>query len=179
MTDPESTRVCPLCAETIRAAAKVCPHCRNWQRKWSLQNPQVGGAIMMLAGLAMLISVLVFIEDHFTSGRSYAEYQDQISIRESHVSHRMGSSNLLVTVVGIVTNRSEFGWKELTFEVQMFDELGTLIDVITHPSGYSGVTIAPYGNAGFKIEGRAAHQESRYAAHKVSIRWAKDIEDWP
>ena len=179
MTDPESTKVCPLCAETIKPAAKVCPHCRHWQRKWSLQNPQIGAMIYLAVVSIAFVGAGIFVEQLFSPGRNFAEYQDQIAVRESRLSHRMGSSNLLVTVVGVVTNRSEFGWKEVTLEAQMFDDRGALIDVIAHSSGYAGVTISPHGEAAFKMEGRAAHQESRYASHKVSIRWAKDISDWP
>ncbi len=179
MTELVGTKDCPLCAESIRAAAKVCPHCRHWQSKWSLQNPQVGATIWLAVMMIAIVGVGIFAEQLLGPGRSFASYQDQIAVRESQLSHRMGSSNLLVTVVGVVTNRSEFGWKEVTLEAQMFDDDGALIDVISHSSGYAGVTVGPHGQSGFKIEGRAAHEESSYASHKVSIRWAKDINDWP
>jgi hypothetical protein len=35
MAETERTKVCPLCAETIKAAAKVCPYCRKSQRGWA------------------------------------------------------------------------------------------------------------------------------------------------
>lgn len=135
--------------------------------------------LVCLSGLVMVICAGVFVEHLFSRGRSFASYQDQIAVIESHTSHRTSGSNLLVTVVGVITNRSEFGWKEVILEAQMFDEHGALIDVVTHSGAYAGVTIAPHGEAGFKIESKAAHQESRYAAHHVSVRWAKDINEWP
>jgi hypothetical protein len=60
MDDQAASKVCPLCAETIKAAAKVCSHCRHWQKGWSLGNPAIGGTlsalffIMLMAGVVLL-----------------------------------------------------------------------------------------------------------------------------
>jgi hypothetical protein len=85
----------------------------------------------------------------------------------------------MVSVIGIVTNQSEFGWKDLGMEAQLFDKDGKLIDVIPANGDYLGITIFPHSEAGFKIESKATKRESDYASHKVYVRVAKDIKTWP
>jgi len=92
---------------------------------------------------------------------------------------RMSGSNLLVSVIGVVTNQSEFGWKNLGLEAQLFDKDDRLIDVIPANGDYGGVTVLPHAMAGFKIESRATRKESDYASDRIYVRIAKDIRTWP
>lgn len=183
MSDNEQTKVCPLCAETIKAAAKVCPHCRYWQKRWSFQNPQttqaIGGilAVILIVGAMMGVGVLF---DHLVGPkRDFAPYRDQIKVISSTMGFRMSGSNLLVSVIGIVTNQSEFGWKNIGLEAQLFNKDDRLIDVIPADGDYRGITVLPCSVAGFKIESKATTKESEYASDKVYVRVAKDIKSWP
>jgi hypothetical protein len=56
---------------------------------------------------------------------------------------------------------------------------GKLVDVIPIKADYGGLAVLPHGEAGFKIEGRAARPQSDYVTHKTFVRWAKDSEAWP
>ncbi len=174
MNATSDTKVCPHCAETIKAAAKVCPHCRYFQKKWSLHNPTVGLTLYLIICLGALGGLGAFFDSMFGSKEQFAAYRDEISVASSQFSHRVAGSNLLVTVVGTLTNRSSISWKDVTVEAQFSDQAGKLLDVI--PSSYSTVVILPHGEAGFKIEGKAAQPEADYASHKVFVRWAKDAD---
>jgi len=171
--------MCPACAETIKVAAKVCPHCRHPQRWWSVYNPQAVATLWMAVCVAALIALGVFFERMFGHTRNFNEYRDQIAVVESKFSHRMSGTNLLITVVGVLTNRSDFTWKDVGIEAQFFDKQGGLIDVVSRVGDYGGVTLPLHADAGFKIEGKAAHPESDYGSHKVFVRWAKDVDAWP
>ena len=92
----------------------------------------------------------------------------------------MYGSNLVVSVVGIVTSQSEFAWKNIGLEARLFDKNGKLIDVIqASDSSYSGVVILPHAEAGFKIHSQATKDESEYASHKVFVDTAEDFNAWP
>jgi hypothetical protein len=182
MTENEQSKVCPLCAETIKAAAKVCPHCRAWQprTKWSLQNPQilqsVAAVFWSLAIFGAIIGLGYFLDNLLGSKRDFAPYQNQIVVVSSEISFRASGSNLTVFVVGVVTNKTEFAWKNVGLEAQLFDKNGKLIDVIqASDSSYNGIVILPHSEAGFKIQTKATKGESEYATHKVIVGTGKDF----
>jgi hypothetical protein len=184
MAENEQTKVCPLCAETIKSAAKVCPHCRHWQTKWSFQNPQVMQSIAAVFWAAAIFGAIFglgyFLENLIGPKRDFTQYQSQIAVVSSEVSFRMSGSNLTVSVVGVVTNQSDFAWKNVGLEARLFGKDGKLIDVIqASDSSYSGVVVLPHAEAGFKIQSRATKNESEYATHKVFVGTAEDFKTWP
>jgi hypothetical protein len=179
MPEAEQTKVCPLCAETIKAKAKVCPHCRHWQTWWARENPQVWGTIWGVTGLLALLGLGIFWERVFGPKEHFAEYRNEISVIGSQFSQRIANSNLMVAVVGTLTNGSDIGWKDSGVEAQFFDKSGNLIDAITvNADGFHGVSILPHDVAAFKIEGRATHPAGDYETYKVKVRWAKDMDAW-
>jgi hypothetical protein len=171
------SKVCPLCAETIKAAAKVCPHCRHSQKILSFRNP-----VFMTTVIFTIYMVLAafFLDKLFGPRENFAKYHDEIQVLSSHFSYRVSGSNVYVTVVGTITNRSSIGWKEVEVEAQFFDQSGKLIDVIAASGdGWRGVGLIPHGDAGFKIETKAARREADYSSHKAFVRAAKDAGAWP
>jgi hypothetical protein len=184
MAENEQTKICPLCAETIKAAAKLCPHCRHWQTKWSFHNPQVLQSIAAVVWAATIFGAIFglgyFLEKLIGPKRDFALYQSQIVVVNSEVSFRMSGSNLTVSVVGVVTNQSDFAWKNVGLEARLFGKDGKLIDVIqASDSSYNGVVVLPHAEAGFKIQSRATKNESEYATLKVFVGTAEDFKAWP
>ena len=181
MTDGDQTKVCPLCAETIKAAAKVCPHCRHWQKKWSLQNPHVVTTIWVVTMFAAIIGFSVFVDRLLGPKEFFENYRDQITVVSSQFSQRMVGSNLLLTVVGTVTNRSAVAWKNVGVEAQFMDKSGKLFDVFVVDADYyhSSVVVLPHGEAAFKIECKSARPASDCETYKLAVRWAKDAYTWP
>jgi hypothetical protein len=179
MTEHEQTKVCPLCAETIKAAAKVCPHCRHWQTKWSLKNPQVGSMLWASLVLVIWCCLGILVDKMFGSKEQFATYRNEIDVVSSQYSQRISGSNVWNTVVGTLTNYSDVGWKDVGVEAQFFDKAGKLIDAVTVNVGdYREVTILPHGEAAFKIERLASHPAADYETNKLTVRWAKDIDAW-
>ena len=121
----------------------------------------------------------IFVGKMFGPKEEFATYRDEINVVNSQFSQRMSGSNLLVTVVGTLTNKSEVGWKDVGVEAQFFDKSGKLIDAITvNTDDYRAVTILPHGEVAFKIEGRASHPADDYITNKLHVRWAKDVRAW-
>jgi hypothetical protein len=177
--ETEQIKICPLCAESIKSAAKVCPHCRHWQKRWSLQNPQIGITLWTLVSIACLIGFGTLYDRAFGPKEQFATYRNEIGVVDSQFSQRISRSNLWITVVGTLTNYSDVGWKDVGVEAQFFDKSGKLIDAITvNADDYRGVTVLPHGEAAFKVEGRASHPAADYETNKLNVRWAKDVDAW-
>jgi hypothetical protein len=179
MSDAAQTKVCPMCAETIRAAAKLCPHCRHVQVKWNLFAPNITAVVVMVFWLAAILGVMILIGR--VIGRQNAEpYLQQFAILESTVSQRITSNATYVVITGTLTNGSDYSWRNIALEGQVFDSKSNLVDVIPAPSDYYTGSIAPaHGVAAFKIESRTGRTPAEYATHKVFVRWAKDATSWP
>jgi hypothetical protein len=179
MSENEQTKICPHCAEAIKTTAKVCPHCRYWQKKWSLYNPQIAGGAGIIIGFAILCGFGMFYDRMFGPKQRFAEYRDQIAVVSSEISWRVSGSesNVYVTVSGMLTNHSDVAWKDVGVEARFFDQSNKQFDAITvNTDGYRSVVILPHGEAAFRIESKAARPGADYHTYKVTVRWAKDVD---
>ena len=133
---------------------------------------------MIMLGLLILIPVAfvpIFLMD--PNGQRAGAYRDQLAVVRFDFSHRTAGSNLLVTVVGTLTNMSAITWKNAAVEARFFDKSGKLIDVIKAES-YSGPIVPAHGEAAFKVESPAAKPATDYATCKATVKWASDV-NWP
>lgn len=169
------TKVCPHCAETIKAAAKVCPHCRFWQRRWSPYNPIVWASAYLILVIGLLGFFGVWAEELFGPKEDYAEFRDKIAVVNSQASLRIANSNQVVSVAGILTNKSGTAWKEVGVEVQFLDKSGKVFDVIpAKANDFSGIGMLAHAEGAFKVEGRVARPSDNYTNYSVVVRWAED-----
>ena len=122
----------------------------------------------------------MFFEKLIGPKEDFAAYRDEIGVVESQVGLRLSGTNVYVTVVGTLTNRSSVTWKNVGVEAQFFDSSGKAFDAITvDADSYRGVVVLPHGVAAFKIEGRAAQPDANYTNCRTAVRWAKDAAAWP
>jgi hypothetical protein len=180
MSNTAESKICPLCAETIKATAKVCPHCRHFQKIWSFSNPNIVGLFYVILFATLFTGVGLFMENLFRPKHDFSPSRDRIGVQKSQMSFRGGeTNNLIVTAVGVITNGGDASWKDVGLEVQFYDSFGNLIDVISHTGEYSRWAILKHAEAAFKLEGKAARKEADYATHKIYVRWAKTADSWP
>ena len=177
MPENDQTKVCPLCAEAIKVAAKVCPHCRYLQTKWLFQVPTLRAILFTIPILALWIGAGIWIDRLVSKGRDFAEYRGSISVVESSMNYSAEQKGPMISVIGTITNNSRFSWEKIQIEAQFFDESGKLVDTISG-SEYD-YTILPNAERSFRLRKAADKVVSVYKSHKVFVRSASDVRTWP
>ncbi len=178
MSDP-STRTCPFCAETISAAAKVCPHCQQWVRLKSLRHPLIQ---VLLYGLPFLVFwvglgwVVVGYFEKFANHRPYySEFPDALQIREARMRFVETDRGLRLWIVGVVTNTSPIAWRSAEFDCRFYDGAGALVDAGT---GFSSFTVLPHRDAAFRISLEPMAPTNAYGSFSVSVSYARNAKGW-
>src|SRR5437867_3959478 len=97
---------------------------------------------------ALLAGLLFYFEKTFGEGRDFAEYRDEIKVVSSSMQVSQTDKGRYVSVVGLLTNRSEFTWKEVQLEARYFDKDGKLIDTGLERNLFENVL--PYAEAAFR-----------------------------
>ena len=65
-------------------------------------------------------------------GTDFSPYRDQVSITESRMTTSIENGVTNVYLVGILTNRSEFAWKNIRVDARFYDKAGVMIDAVPH-----------------------------------------------
>src|ERR1700690_2017545 len=111
MSDISESRTCPLCAETIKAAAMVCPFCRAHQSRFALWREQyihVIGALVMMALLG-LVCYWVFHDDFASKGQSFTRHRSDLRVLRSSLERGKKKPEFWLT--GYVTNSGSYPWR--------------------------------------------------------------------
>ncbi|HTV40387.1 MAG TPA: hypothetical protein VMF08_07420 [Candidatus Sulfotelmatobacter sp.] len=126
MVETEQTKVCPLCAETIKAAAKVCPYCRKSQRRWTVLSQYDFGAILVIL---IILWSLHFSERILYHERDFGLDRDKVQVTSFHVApvKELLGTNLIM--VGVLTNGSGYSWRIQDFQVRYLDKDRQLLGV--------------------------------------------------
>jgi RNA polymerase subunit RPABC4/transcription elongation factor Spt4 len=130
MAENDQTKVCPLCAETIKAAAKVCPFCQSRQGRFTVLKGELAGAfvvIVLLGGLIALGSWLFPDESDSTSKSNFIRHRDELpAVRTTLETAEMREQFWLS---GFVTNKDGHPWRILGLEVRFLDAQSNLLEV--------------------------------------------------
>lgn len=169
------TKACAWCAEPIRLAARVCPHCRRMQPRWArrIWVELVVFCALFAGGGAWL---LLTLRSSLGPGRSFEPHRHQLVVVSSERHWSSATNGNFISVIGQLRNDSPHAWKQIELEVQYFDAQGRLIDT---RSDTLWATVPPGATHSFRVRGPADKPESAYASHHVRVNWAKDARTLP
>jgi hypothetical protein len=115
----------------------------------------------------------IFLDSMLGQGRDFAEYRNQIRVVTSAMDFSQTDKEPYITTVGLLTNSSEFAWKDVQLEAQYFDDNGKLVD--TGIERNLEAVVMPHAETAFRIRTLADKPESSYVSHKIMVRTAKDV----
>ena len=175
--DTASNRTCPYCAENIKREAKVCPRCRQWLTLRSIRNPAVAAwaygfpHLVMYAVLGMFI--LVTMNRFFNPKPDYTAFVNSLRVLESRMNWAQTSNGTRIYITGILTNQSDFAWRDIELECRFFDASGQLVDA-AHP--HAGLTIQPHDDSAFRAAVTPTGTTNDYTSFRVSVSTARNTK---
>ena len=176
MAENEPTKVCPLCAETIKAAAKVCPFCRSRQGRFTVLKGELGSAIVTIALLAVPIwmSSSLFPDDSdSTSAVDFVRHRGELPVVRTVLEGAEGRQRFWLS--GYVTNKGDRPWRVHKLEVRLLDARGNLLEVQHRPFAKNNAfVVQPNSEHAFRIELYGVPNSLTGVVQKVLVESATD-----
>jgi hypothetical protein len=167
------TKVCPLCAETIKAAAKVCPFCRSKQSRYARWRQELPVALVAgaLGAMACAVITLLAPEEKGIGGRSFAGHRDELVVSSTSLDRATARPDSWLT--GVITNRGKYPWRVHELEVRFVDERSGLLDV-RHPDVKDLFVVQPRQEHAFRVKLEEVIFTNDRVTHQVRVQTATD-----
>jgi hypothetical protein len=128
-TADEARRECPFCAEPIKIAAKICPHCQSRLVRHGLLRQE------LLAGVPLVVMIVLFAAFSYWAerltapkpGRNTTAYRQELQVNRVQLSAPDHRSAAVLT--GWITNQGTRFWRVHSLEVRFLNPDGSLLDV--------------------------------------------------
>ena len=172
MGDESQTKTCPLCAETIKAAAKVCPFCQARQGRAARWRGQLGPVLSGVCMLALLGLVCYWaLPDVPASGRKFARHREELRVLRTSLEREKKKPDFWLT--GCVTNAGHFPWRVHELELRFLDPQGNMLDV-RHPDVSEAFVVKPHDENAFHVGLGEVVFTNRSVVHQVRVQSATD-----
>lgn len=173
MAENDQTKVCPLCAETIKVAAKLCPFCQSRQSRFTLLEGEIVGAVV---GLILLVALTVLGSRLFPDeppDSDFARHRAELPVGRTIVESVGMKPRFWLT--GYVTNTGNRPWRVHEMEVRFLDSQGNLLDV-QHPdfNKTQAFVVQPNQEHAFRIQLDSLIPTNSRAVHIVRVQTATD-----
>jgi len=173
MAEAEQAKVCPFCAETIKAAANLCPFCRSkqgrhavWTQELWIAVPSLGLILVSVVAIAMLAPA-----EPEGGGRNFAGHRGDLVILNAALNRDQARPDFWLT--GSVTNQGEHPWRIHEIELRLVDEHGQLLDA-RHAEVRDPFVVQPRHEHGFRIELGGLAFTNSSVTHQVRVQMATD-----
>jgi predicted nucleic acid-binding Zn ribbon protein len=173
------TKICPLCAETIKAAAKVCPFCGRMlplsnKEKW---RKGMEAWLLLLAFAVIVFGGLFWLQWIFRPGKPFEPYREKLVVVDAQMHFSSTVVGNCISTIGFIRNDSSLAWRNVQIEVQYFDREGRLTDTMS--DSFRGQRLPAGKTHAFRIRSAADKPASAYVSQKVSVRAASDASTFP
>jgi hypothetical protein len=173
MNGASDTKACPMCAETIKAAARKCPFCQTRQGRWILWHQDLVPALgaLFLMGISILFVLWLLTEEARPGGRSFARHRADLSV--ARVALEQSKEGPEFWISGFASNSGASPWRVHELEVRFLDEQGRFFDV-RHPSVKDPFVVAPGCEHAFRVRLGTLAWTNAAAVTQVRVQAATD-----
>lgn len=172
MGDVSQTKACPLCAETIKAAAKVCPFCQGRQGRFAFWQEQLAPVISLML-LLVLLGLLCYwaLPDVPESGRKFARHREDLRVLRTSLEREKKKPEFWLA--GCVTNAGHFPWRVHELELRFLDAQGNILDVC-HSALSESFVVPPGGENAFRVRLGELVFTNGGVVHQARVQTATD-----
>jgi hypothetical protein len=173
MSDSSETKICPLCAETIKAVAKICPFCQmrlDGRGRWQNQPALIISVLTLLA--IFIFGAWLFVELRCYA-RDFARHRGELLVVRTSLERSPEKSELWLS--GYVTNLGEHAWRVRELEVRFVNAHSNLLDA-SHPDLKDGFAVQPHHESAFHVELGRLSITNGAIARQVRVEAATDDE---
>jgi hypothetical protein len=127
MDGTAETKICPFCAETIKAAAKKCPFCNSRLVRFAIfkQEAVLGISIVVILGAWVFAFAEMWPASWKPAGRSFDRYRKDLETKNLEIKIiNRGTNEFYYDVIGIVTNKGEYPWQVRDIELTVTNAQG-------------------------------------------------------
>jgi len=123
------TKECIMCFSEIDARAKKCPQCTSLQAKYS--NLESNPVLIGFLGLLILgIFIYIFYESYYLRVLKDEALHD-LTVTVTEVSTKKESNGLYVACIGNIHNQTEYKFRGIKFQIDLFSNKNELIDTFS------------------------------------------------
>jgi len=173
----ETQRDCPFCAETIQAAARVCPRCRQWLSFRSFRHPVVASCVVVVPMIVFFVviglAITRYFERVFNPPPYYTAHLGSLRVLDSRLNWVEKDKETNIYIIGILTNESSIAWRALEFECRFYDSKGVMVDA---SSTGSYLTIQPNDESAFRVRVAPSRPAADYDSYKLSVSTARNTK---
>ena len=172
MGNVNQTKTCPRCAETIKAAAKVCPFCQGRQGRFALWQEQLALMVSVLLLMVLLGSVCYWaLPDIPESGRKFARHREDLRVLHTSLEREQKKPEFWLT--GCVTNVGHFSWRVRELELRFLDAQSNILDVC-HAALSESFVVPPCGENAFRVRLGELVYTNGGVIHQARVQTATD-----
>lgn len=166
------TKVCPICAETIKSVAKVCPFCQSRQARFIHWAQELGAPLIGLFYIGLFVVVSArFFPDEKGIELTFGRYRNDLAVVRTAWDRPTSKAEFWLS--GFVTNQANRPWRVHELEIRLLDDSGTMWDV-RQPGIEEPFVVQPGHEHAFRTRFGSVIETNRLSRYQVRVHLGSD-----
>jgi hypothetical protein len=167
------TKICPLCAETIKAVAKICPFCQSRLGRYTRWAQEFGPLLVGLVWFGVFGGLMSWVIPNEPGGieRNFARHRSDLGVVETAWDRPSPKAEFWLS--GFVTNKANRPWRIHELEIRLLDGNGRILDA-RHPGIDTPFVVQPGQKHAFRTRFGEVAETNRISRYEVRVHVGSD-----